>query len=89
MCCHDALWTQKTCSYFSGDFDMLNETKAVVEVWENFTHFSTFGLSARNGTIRWRHLPGEFGQLLHIKVVFLQYLATLFSSTCFMCPVCS
>lgn len=29
---------------------------------ETYTHFSTFALSARDGTTRWHHLPGEFGE---------------------------
>lgn len=29
---------------------------------DTYTHFSTFALSARDGTTRWHHLPGEFGE---------------------------
>jgi hypothetical protein len=28
----------------------------------SLTHFSTFALSGTNGTVRWHHLPGEFGE---------------------------
>ncbi|KAH3774066.1 uncharacterized protein LOC127845785 [Dreissena polymorpha] len=27
-----------------------------------YTHFSTFALAGRDGTTRWHHLPGEFGE---------------------------
>ncbi|KAL8574521.1 hypothetical protein ACOMHN_005898 [Nucella lapillus] len=37
----------------------------VVEEGENLTHFSTFALSATNGTVRWHHLPGDFGEQTH------------------------
>lgn len=40
-------------------------TKTVVEEVENLTHFSTFALSSANGTIRWHHLPGDFGEQQH------------------------
>ncbi|XP_076449681.1 uncharacterized protein LOC143286041 [Babylonia areolata] len=39
--------------------------KTVVEEGENLTHFSTFALSATNGTVRWHHLPGDFGEQTH------------------------
>lgn len=29
---------------------------------DTYTHFSTFALSAKDGTTRWHHLPGEFGE---------------------------
>jgi hypothetical protein len=29
---------------------------------DTFTHFSTFALSAKDGSTRWHHLPGEFGE---------------------------
>ncbi|KAK7498067.1 hypothetical protein BaRGS_00010655 [Batillaria attramentaria] len=41
------------------------ETKTVVEEVENLTHFSTFALSVTNGTIRWHHMPGDFGEQKH------------------------
>lgn len=39
--------------------------KTLVEEVENLTHFSTFALSGTNGTIRWHHLPGDFGEQTH------------------------
>ncbi|XP_045193457.2 uncharacterized protein LOC123549425 [Mercenaria mercenaria] len=40
-----------------------SETHTEHTVEENtFTHFSTFALSAKDGTTRWHHLPGEFGE---------------------------
>ena len=54
---------------FSEEGNRTVEMKTVVEEVENLTHFSTFALSATNGTVRWHHLPGDFGQQTHnIKV---------------------
>lgn len=44
-----------------------NETQAEEHtdhtVEENtYTHFSTIALAARDGSTRWHHLPGEFGE---------------------------
>ena len=58
-----------TCMCFSEKGNRTVEIKKVVEEEENLTHFSTFALSAANGTVRWHHLPGDFGEQTHnIKV---------------------
>lgn len=41
------------------------EVKSIVEEQESLTHFSTFAVSAFNGTMRWHHLPGDFGEQKH------------------------
>ncbi|KAL5021733.1 hypothetical protein ScPMuIL_000888 [Solemya velum] len=38
--------------------EQLNNTTEEDEI----KHFSTFALSGRNGSVRWHHLPGDFGE---------------------------
>lgn len=47
------------------DGNITEEIKIVSEEVETLTHFSTFALSASSGTIRWHHLPGDFGEQTH------------------------
>ncbi|PVD21232.1 hypothetical protein C0Q70_19403 [Pomacea canaliculata] len=47
------------------DGNVTEEIKIVSEEVETLTHFSTFALSASSGTIRWHHLPGDFGEQTH------------------------
>ena len=68
--------------HFSETGNRTVEIKTVVEEVENLTHFSTYALSATNGTVRWHHLPGDFGQLTHnIKVC----MAVLLQFPCLKC----
>jgi len=42
-----------------------------------YTHFSTIALAARDGTTRWHHLPGEFGEEETKKEVIIHSQAYL------------
>jgi len=38
------------------------DAKNAATAVDNMTHFSTYGLSGQDGTIRWHHMPGDYQQ---------------------------
>lgn len=45
--------------YFYSDTTLENATKED----NSLTHFSSFAISAKDGSTRWHHLPGDFGEI--------------------------
>jgi hypothetical protein len=45
--------------FIDSDTTLENSTKED----NSLTHFSSFAISAKDGSTRWHHLPGDFGEV--------------------------
>ena len=54
--------------FIDSDTTLENSTKED----NSLTHFSSFAISAKDGSTRWHHLPGDFGEVdTSVKVTFI------------------
>jgi hypothetical protein len=57
--------------FIDSDTTLENSTKED----NSLTHFSSFAISAKDGSTRWHHLPGDFGEVdTSVKVTFYHLL---------------